>query len=105
MTPMLIDNWWREAACRNAEPELFFPVSATSASAPAIRRAKAICATCPVSTQCLTYALTHRQEQGIWGGLTDEERRSVRAETAKLDRRRSSARAALLGDRIDQLTP
>lgn len=73
----LLEEWWRTAACRNADPELFFPISATAVSSSDIRRAKQICASCPVSSPCLRYALAHRQEQGIWGGLTDEERRSL----------------------------
>jgi len=79
MTPKLIDDWRRAAACQDAEPELFFPVSATTASAGTVRRAKLICMSCPVQAQCLSYAMAHRQEQGIWGGLTDDERRSLRA--------------------------
>src|SRR5215469_14526214 len=75
---MLSETWWRTAACRDADPELFFPISASVASGNVIRRAKQICASCPVTPLCLDYALTHRQEQGIWGGLTDEERQSLR---------------------------
>jgi WhiB family transcriptional regulator, redox-sensing transcriptional regulator len=73
----LLEDWWRAAACRSADPELFFPIAPTAASGSDIRRAKQICASCPVSSPCLSYALARRQEQGIWGGLTDEERRSV----------------------------
>lgn len=74
---MLIDEWWSVAACRDAEPELFFPISATAASSGLVKRAKLICASCPVRPACLSYALDHRQEQGIWGGLTEEERRRI----------------------------
>jgi WhiB family redox-sensing transcriptional regulator len=79
---MLVNDWWRAAACRDAEPELFFPISATRASKATVRRAKRICAACPVSSDCLSYALAHRQEQGIWGGLTDEERQLRRRKLA-----------------------
>ncbi len=75
MTVFASDEWWSLAACRNAEPELFFPISATSASRSTVERAKRVCASCPVQSQCLRYALRHRQEQGIWGGLTEDERR------------------------------
>jgi WhiB family redox-sensing transcriptional regulator len=74
MTTTLTYQWWHAAACRDAEPELFFPISATAASSAQVKRAKLICASCPVRSACLTYALDHRQEQGIWGGLTEEER-------------------------------
>ena len=77
MTTILTNDWWKVAACRDAEPELFFPISGTAASSPQIKRAKLICASCPVRSKCLSYALDHRQEQGIWGGLTEEERRWI----------------------------
>lgn len=90
MTAMLSDEWWNAAACRNAEPDLFFPISATPASRAVVQRAKRVCASCPVAAQCLNYALHHRQEQGIWGGLTDEERRLLRRRQATLERRTRS---------------
>lgn len=74
---ILADDWWSLAACSDAEPELFFPISATPASGRQVKRAKRICASCPVRSRCLSYALDHRQEQGIWGGLTEEERRRI----------------------------
>jgi WhiB family transcriptional regulator, redox-sensing transcriptional regulator len=77
MTTILTRDWWRAAACRDAEPELFFPISAKPASSAQVKRAKLICASCPVCSNCLSYALDHRQEQGIWGGLTEEERRRL----------------------------
>src|SRR5207245_806423 len=83
VTVMLLETWWSAAACRNADPELFFPISATAVSGGDIRRAKQICASCPVSSPCLSYALMHRQEQGIWGGLTDEERQSLRRKVTR----------------------
>jgi len=77
MTTILTREWWRAAACREAEPELFFPISPTAASNAQVKRAKLICSSCPVRPDCLSYALDHRQEQGIWGGLTEEERRRI----------------------------
>jgi WhiB family transcriptional regulator, redox-sensing transcriptional regulator len=65
---------WRQfAACRSADPELFFPVTASGRQE---EEAKAICAGCSVRSQCLTFATLTSQEHGIWGGLTDEERRT-----------------------------
>jgi WhiB family redox-sensing transcriptional regulator len=85
MTVHLSDEWWGLAACRNAEAELFFPISATAASSSTVQRAKQVCASCPVQPQCLSYALRHRQEQGIWGGLTEDERRRMnRRESRRL---------------------
>jgi WhiB family redox-sensing transcriptional regulator len=69
---------WREsAACRQADPELFFPIGTTGKAAVEIRYAKAVCASCPVQQPCLAYALTTRQEFGIWGGYDENERRPL----------------------------
>ena len=86
MTTILTHEWWRAAACRDAEPELFFPISATAASHAQVKRAKQICASCPVRSDCLRYALDHRQEQGIWGGLTEEERRRISRRSLQFSR-------------------
>ena len=67
-------NWRSAAACRSADPELFFPVSAFGRALRQVAEAKAICARCPVQRQCLAFALRTRQAHGIWGGLTEEER-------------------------------
>lgn len=70
--------WEEEAACRGSDPELFFPVSTTGPSIDQIRRAKAICARCPVRQPCLAYALATGQDFGIWGGCDEAERRALR---------------------------
>ena len=70
------DTEWQEAAaCRQADPELFFPIGSAGTAAAEIQRAKAICASCPVRRPCLTYALATSQEFGIWGGRDETERR------------------------------
>lgn len=68
---------WREAAaCLDAEGEVsFFPDNQDLGG---IVRAKAICATCPVSDFCLTWAIETNQTEGIWGGHTPKERRRLR---------------------------
>jgi WhiB family redox-sensing transcriptional regulator len=68
-------DWWDAAACRTVDPDLFFPVSAAGPGGDEIARAKAMCAGCQVRRQCLHFALTTRQLHGVWGGLTEEERR------------------------------
>ena len=97
MTVHLSDEWWDLAACRHAEPELFFPISATSASRPTVERAKRVCGSCPVQSQCLSYALRHRQEQGIWGGLTEDERRLLNRRLARNERAASRSAAIKAG--------
>jgi len=67
-------SWFHQSACREVETDVFFPTSTGPMSS---RRAKAICATCGVRVECLVFALRHREVEGIWGGLTERERRSV----------------------------
>ena len=69
---------WRElAACRGADPELFFPLTESGPSLGQIRQAKQICRVCPVQRACLTWALQHAMGEGIWGGSTETERRAI----------------------------
>ena len=69
---------WRErAACRRADPELFFPVSEAGPSRLQIWQAKQICHACPVQWMCLAWALQHSVTDGIWGGSTQGERRAL----------------------------
>lgn len=70
-------HWQGLAACRSADPELFFPPSAAGPSLKQAEQAKAICACCPVRRQCLAFAMLAGQTHGIWGGLTEDERRAV----------------------------
>ncbi len=66
--------WEDEARCNAYDPEIFFAPRARSE-----RRAKAICGKCPVTAQCLDYAVASRMDFGVWGGLTGRERRALRA--------------------------
>ncbi|HSZ43585.1 MAG TPA: WhiB family transcriptional regulator [Trebonia sp.] len=75
------EHWQSVAACRTAEPDLFFPVSASENSLPQVAEAKEICGRCMARGRCLKFAIETRQQYGIWGGLTEEERYPlVRAE-------------------------
>jgi WhiB family transcriptional regulator, redox-sensing transcriptional regulator len=69
------EDWRSAAACQDTDPDLFFPVSGSGKSLEQVDRAKAICAACPVRRDCLAFALRIGQADGIWGGLTEEERR------------------------------
>ena len=69
------EDWRSAAACQATDPDLFFPVSGSGKSLEQVERAKAICAACPVRRDCLAFALRIGQADGIWGGLTEEERR------------------------------
>jgi WhiB family redox-sensing transcriptional regulator len=68
-------DWWEAAACRTADPDLFFPVSSVGPGRDEVARAKEVCAGCRVRRQCLQFALATRQAHGVWGGTTEEERR------------------------------
>ena len=69
---------WREhAACRGADPDLFFPPE--DGGKAQARKAKAICAACPVRIECLDYALRHGEHWGVWGGVAERDRRQPRA--------------------------
>ncbi|MGP3979842.1 WhiB family transcriptional regulator [Streptomyces sp. KR80] len=76
-------NWRQDAACRNADPELFFPIGNSGPAAVQVQQAKALCRRCPVTDQCLDWALENNQESGIWGGLEEEERRALRHRTLR----------------------
>jgi len=68
------------AACRGQSAAIFFAPTQferKEARAERERRAKAVCAACPVRKECLTYALRTREPHGIWGGLSEVERRAV----------------------------
>jgi WhiB family transcriptional regulator, redox-sensing transcriptional regulator len=71
----VIDMSWRHrAACRNEDPELFFPVGTTGPALDQLTEAKSVCRRCPVIDECLTWALNTGQCTGVWGGLGEEER-------------------------------
>ncbi len=72
-----LTSWRRQAACRDMDTDVFFPLSDEEAGP-----AKAVCATCPVRAECLEFAMTTRQPDGVWGGLTEAERRRLRRRKA-----------------------
>lgn len=78
-------NWRLIAACRSADPDLFFPVSSGGRSLEQVDEAKAVCARCLARRQCLAFALLTRQAYGIWGGLTEKERDLIHRTEADID--------------------
>jgi hypothetical protein len=96
------DPWVERAACRDADPETFFPpAGGTDDEREAV--AKRLCAGCPVSRQCLHEALRNAESTGIWGGLTVRERRELLRVAATLGAISSELAAFLAngGRRID----
>lgn len=71
-------EWRSEAACRDTDPDLFFPVGTTGPAIEQIDAAKAVCRECEAQAECLEYALATNQDSGIWGGTSEEERRALR---------------------------
>jgi WhiB family redox-sensing transcriptional regulator len=70
---------WREvSACRDTDPELFFPVGTTGSAVDQIASAKAVCNQCMARVECLEFALETNQDSGVWGGASEEERRALR---------------------------
>jgi WhiB family transcriptional regulator, redox-sensing transcriptional regulator len=83
------DDWRGHAACRDTEPDLFFPVGTTGPAVEQIDSAKAVCQQCPVQVACLEFALATNQEAGVWGGTSEEERRKLRKAWLARQRRAS----------------
>jgi WhiB family redox-sensing transcriptional regulator len=66
-------SWQERALCAQTDPEAFFPEKGGST-----REAKRICASCEVRAECLEYALAHDERFGIWGGMSERERRRLK---------------------------
>jgi WhiB family redox-sensing transcriptional regulator len=75
-------DWRDRAACRDTDPELFFPVGTAGPGQRQLDQAKQVCAGCQVRTSCLDWALASGQEAGVWGGTSEDERRALRLRRA-----------------------
>jgi WhiB family transcriptional regulator, redox-sensing transcriptional regulator len=73
LEPIPADQWQDKALCAQTDPEAFFPEKGGST-----REAKKICLGCEVRHECLEYALAHDERFGIWGGLSERERRRLK---------------------------
>lgn len=80
------DEWRDHALCRDTDPELFFPVGTTGMALVQIDEARDVCAQCTVRVECLDFALATNQDSGVWGGLSEEERRIIRRQRAARSR-------------------
>ena len=69
------ESWRQDALCAETDPEAFFPEKGGST-----RDAKRVCTGCPVRARCLEFALSNDERFGIWGGLSERERRRVRVQ-------------------------
>lgn len=64
--------WHASALCAQTDPDIWFPEKGGQ-----VHRAKSVCAACPVRRPCLDAALTNRERHGVWGGLSEKERRQL----------------------------
>jgi WhiB family transcriptional regulator, redox-sensing transcriptional regulator len=71
------ESWREVGSCRDSDPNLFFPVGRGRAAIEQAEVAKLVCRACPSREPCLAFALATRQELGIWGGTSPEDRRQL----------------------------
>ena len=83
-------DWRHRAACRDEDPELFFPVGTSGPALLQIAEAKAVCHRCTVASNCLAWALESGQDAGVWGGMSEDERRALKRRASRT-RQRSNA--------------
>jgi WhiB family redox-sensing transcriptional regulator len=71
-------DWRRRSACKDEDPELFYPVGSSGPAETQLLEAKAVCARCPVRKVCLAWSFEIKAEAGVWGGMSEEERRNLK---------------------------
>ncbi|MER5570511.1 WhiB family transcriptional regulator [Streptomyces goshikiensis] len=76
-------NWRARSVCKDEDPDLFFPIGNTGSALLQVEEAKAVCRRCPVMETCLQWALEGGEESGVWGGLSEDERRAMKRRAAR----------------------
>lgn len=71
------ENWREVGSCRDSDPNLFYPMGRGRAALEQAEVAKLVCRACPSREPCLAFALATRQELGVWGGTSPEDRRRL----------------------------
>lgn len=84
-------DWRKDAACRDTDPEVFFPTGTDVGWKKTEAQAKTVCFSCPVRRDCLTFALNEGIRDGIFGGLTEKERYALRRRATKKKRKEKTA--------------
>ena len=79
-------DWRSRAACLSVDPELFFPIGNTGPAIAQAAEAKQVCATCEVQQVCLQWALENNQDAGGVGGMSEDERRTLKRRRARVRR-------------------
>lgn len=80
-------GWQNRAACRDEDPEIFFPIGDTGPALLQIEDAKAVCRRCDVADRCLDWAMAADEQAGVWGGMSESERRSLKQRIARASQR------------------
>lgn len=76
---MYVDvSWQDDAKCLDEKPELFFPVGDTKKSINQTKKAVSICKSCKVAVRCLEYSIKENLEYGVYGGLSEDERKALK---------------------------
>lgn len=75
--------WQQRGACGAEDPELFFPMGNAGAMLLQIEEAKAVCRRCDVQQVCAEWALSTGQDYGVWGGISEDERRTLKRRAAR----------------------
>ncbi|MCL2453687.1 MAG: WhiB family transcriptional regulator [Micrococcales bacterium] len=76
-------DWRHRASCLDEDPELFFPIGNTGPALQQIDQAKAVCQRCDVVETCLAWAIETGQDAGVWGGMSEDERRALKRRAAR----------------------
>lgn len=77
-------DWRFDAACLTHDPELFFPIGDAGPAVDQVEQAKAVCRACPVMQECLAWALETGQDFGVWGGMSEAERLTLRRRRSRV---------------------
>lgn len=81
-----MSDWRHEAACRDEDPELFFPVGNSGPALDQAAEAKSVCHGCTVASDCLDWALGTGQAAGVWGGMSEDDRRTFKRRAKSMGR-------------------
>lgn len=88
-------NWRTHAACRDEDPDLFFPIGTSGPAVVQAEEAKAVCRRrCPVMETCLEWALENEEQVGVWGGTDEQDRRRIQRRAARLRLKQQKTAAA-----------
>lgn len=82
--------WMEKGRCRGMDPAIFYPDEEQKNWAVRVAEAQKICAECPVIDECLEWALTRNEGDGVWGGASERERRKIKRQRAREKRKQQA---------------